>query len=309
MRDLEFPGGVAVLTGAASGIGAALAHGLARRGADLVLLDRDADGLAAVVAAIRAAHPDRRVETHLVDLADAGATDRVAAEIRRANPRIRLLVNNAGVALGGRFDQVTLDEFLWVVEINFRAVVRLTHTLLPALKAEPGAHLVNVSSLFGLIAPAGQAAYSASKFAVRGFTEAVRHELVDDGIGVTSVHPGGIRTRIAARARVGSGVPVEEYEAGRRQFEKLLTIDPATAAEVILNGARRRRGRVLIGWSAKLPDLLARIAPAGYGRVLALGMRSRPARVPGPRAGADEPAAPVPPPAGEAVAPEPGRPA
>ncbi|WP_089154089.1 SDR family NAD(P)-dependent oxidoreductase [Micromonospora sp. NBS 11-29] len=289
MRDFVFPGGTAVLTGAAGGIGAALAHGLARRGADLVLLDRDADGLAAVAAAVGATHPDRRVRTHVVDLADADATDRVAAEVLAAHPRIRLLVNNAGVALGGRFDQVTLDEFLWVVEINFRAVVRLTHTLLPALKAEPGAHLANVSSLFGLIAPAGQAAYAASKFAVRGFTEALRHELADDGIGVTSVHPGGIRTRIAVDARVGSGVDMAEYETGRRQFEKLLTIDPAVAAEVILRGVARRRGRVLIGWSATLPDLLARIAPAGYGRVLALATRPRPARV-------------------SAVVPEPGRP-
>ncbi|EWM63609.1 short-chain dehydrogenase/reductase SDR [Micromonospora sp. M42] len=185
----------------------------------------------------------QRVETHVVDLADAEATERIAAEIHRAHPRIRLLINNAGVALGGRFDQVTVEEFLWVVEINFRAVVRLTHALLPALKAEPGAHLVNVSSLFGIIAPAGQAAYAASKFAVRGFTEALRHELVDDGVGVTSVHPGGIRTRIAASARVGSGVDRAEYETGLRQFEKLLTIDPAKAAEAILRGAKRRRGR------------------------------------------------------------------
>ncbi|MDI5943774.1 SDR family oxidoreductase, partial [Micromonospora sp. DH15] len=168
------------------------------------------------------------------------------------------LVNNDGVELGGRFDQVTLDEFGWVVDVNFRAVVQLTHALLPALKAEPGAHLVNVSSLFGLIAPAGQAAYAASKFAVRGFTEALRQELAGDGIGVTCVHPGGIRTRIAADARVGSGVPVEEYEAARRRFERLLSIDPATAAEAILRGVQRRRGRVLIGWSARLPDLLAR---------------------------------------------------
>lgn len=298
MRDFVFSGGTAVLTGAASGIGEALAHGLARRGTDLVLLDRDAERLDAVVAAIRAAHPDRRIETHVVDLADAAATDQVAAEIRAAHPRVRLLINNAGVALGGRFDQVTLEEFLWVIEINFRAVVRLTHALLPSLKAEPGAHLVNLSSLFGIIAPAGQAAYSASKFAVRGFTEALRHELVDDGVGVTSVHPGGIRTRIAASARVGSGVSREEYEAGRKQFEKLLSIDPAKAAEVILRGVERRRGRVLIGWSAKLPDLLARIAPASYGRILALGMRPKPAAVPAPR------------PAPEAAAPaEPGRPA
>ncbi|WP_320069807.1 SDR family oxidoreductase [Micromonospora sp. RTGN7] len=281
MRRFDFVAATAVVTGAASGIGAALAHALARRGADLVLLDRDAERLAAVVAAIRAAHPDRQVTTHLVDLADATATARVAEEIRRAHPRLRLLINNAGVALGGRFDQVTLDEFNWVVDINFRAVVQLTHALLPALKAEPGAHLVNVSSLFGLLAPAGQAAYAASKFAVRGFTEALRHELAEDGVGVTSVHPGGIRTRIAQSARVGSGVSVPEYEAGRRQFEKLLTIDPATAAEVILRGVERRRGRVLIGWSAKLPDLLARLAPAGYGRVIALGMKpvARPAVV------------------------------
>ncbi|MEU3454536.1 SDR family NAD(P)-dependent oxidoreductase [Micromonospora sp. NPDC006766] len=288
MRDFVFSGGTAVVTGAASGIGEALAYGLARRGADLVLLDRDAQRLDSVVAAIRAAHPDRRIDTHLVDLADADATDRVAAELRRRHPRIRLLVNNAGVALGGRFDQVTLDEFLWVIEINFRAVVRLTHALLPALKAEPGAHLVNISSLFGLIAPAGQTAYSASKFAVRGFTEALRHELVDDGIGVTSVHPGGIRTRIAASARVGSGVPRAEFEAGRRQFEKLLVIDPAKAAEVILRNVQRRRGRVLIGWSAKLPDLLARVAPGSYGKVLALATKGTATRVPAPRPAASD---------------------
>ncbi|MFC0506248.1 SDR family NAD(P)-dependent oxidoreductase [Micromonospora costi] len=273
MRSFDFDGGTAVVTGAASGIGEALAHGLARRGSHLVLLDRDADGLDGVVAAIREAHPALPVTTYLVDLADAAATARTAEEVRHRHPRIRLLVNNAGVALGGRFDQVTFDEFSWVVDINFRAVAQLTHALLPALKAEPGAHLVNVSSLFGLIAPAGQTAYAASKFAVRGFTEALRHELVDNGIGVTSVHPGGINTRIAANARVGSGVARAEYEQGRRQFEKLLTIPPARAAEVILRGVARRRGRVLIGWSAKLPDLLARVAPASYGRVLALGLR------------------------------------
>ncbi|MFG3701078.1 SDR family NAD(P)-dependent oxidoreductase [Micromonospora sp. NPDC047620] len=272
MRRFVFTGGTAVVTGAASGIGEALALGLARRGSDLVLLDRDAGRLDAVVAAVRAAHPDRQLTTYVVDLADAAATAGVAEEVRQRHPAIRLLVNNAGVALGGRFDQVTLDEFSSVVDVNFRAVVQLTHALLSTLRAEPGAHLVNVSSIFGVIAPAGQAAYSASKFAVRGFTEALRHELADDGIGVTCVHPGGIRTRIAQNARVGSGVSAEEFETGRRQFERLLTIDAAKAAEVILRGVERRRGRVLIGWSAKLPDLLARVAPASYHRVLAFGL-------------------------------------
>ncbi|MGC5022830.1 SDR family NAD(P)-dependent oxidoreductase [Micromonospora sp. DT47] len=283
MRTFVFTAGTAVVTGAASGIGEALAHGLARRGSDLVLIDRDAERLDAVVAAVRAAYPDRQVATYVVDLADRAATARVAEEIRVRHPRIRLLVNNAGVALGGRFDQVTLDEFNWLLDINFHAVVQLTHALLPALKAEPGAHLVNVSSLFGLIAPAGQAAYSASKFAVRGFTEALRHELVDDGIGVTSVHPGGIATRIARNARVGSGVAPEEYETGRRQFEKLLSIPPAKAADVILRGVERRRGRVLIGWSAKLPDLLARFVPASYNRLLVIGLNAGAGR---PAAGA-----------------------
>ncbi|WFE65922.1 SDR family NAD(P)-dependent oxidoreductase [Micromonospora sp. WMMD714] len=273
MRSFDFTAGTAVVTGAASGIGEALARGLARRGSDLVLLDRDADRLDAVAATVRAAHPARRVETRLVDLADLCATARVAEEIRARHPRIRLLVNNAGVALGGRFDEITVDEFHWVVDVNFRAPVQLTHALLPALRAEPGAHVVNVSSLFGLIAPAGQTAYAASKFALRGFTEALRHELVDEGIGVTSVHPGGVATRIAAHARIGSGVAREEFEAARRQFERLLSIPPERAAEVILRGVRRRRGRVLIGWSAVLPDLLARAAPGSYGRLLAVGIR------------------------------------
>jgi short-subunit dehydrogenase len=264
----RFAGGTAVVTGAASGIGAALAHALALRGSSLVLLDRDAEGLATVATGIATAYPELAVTTYVVDLADPAATAETAATLRDRHPETTLLVNNAGVALGGRFDQVTVEEFLWVVEVNFAAVVRLTHALLPILKAHPGAHLVNVSSLFGLIAPAGQAAYAASKFAVRGFTEALRHELAEDGVGVTSVHPGGIRTRIAASARVGSGVPAEEGEAGKRDFARLLTMDPARAADVILTAVERRRPRQLVGWSAVVPDLLARLAPGSYGRVL-----------------------------------------
>jgi short-subunit dehydrogenase len=137
------------------------------------------------------------------------------------------------------------------------------------LKGHPGAHLVNVSSVFGIIAPAGQAAYAASKFAVRGFTEAVRHELADDGIGVTAVHPGGIRTRIAETARTGSGVSKEEWERGQRQFRRLLRMDPAKAAAQIVDAIETRKPRLLIGWSAVLPDVLARVAPGSYWKLLA----------------------------------------
>ncbi len=269
LAPYEFAAGTAVVTGAASGIGAALAAGLARRGSDLVLLDRDAEGLTAVADAVRAAAPQCTVTTHEVDLADVAATDRVAAVLVAEHPDITLLVNNAGVALGGRFDQVTLEEFDWVMEVNFRAVVRLTHALLPTLTTHPGAHLVVVSSVFGLIAPAGQVAYASSKFAVRGFTEALRHELAGQDVGVTCVHPGGIRTRIAESARVGSGVPAAEGEAGKRAFARLLTMDPAVAAEQILTAVRRRRPRQLVGWSAVVPDLLVRLAPGSHGRVLA----------------------------------------
>jgi short-subunit dehydrogenase len=285
MNRFVFAGGTAVVTGAASGIGEALARALARRGSDLVLIDRDADRLHGVVDAIRAGESSVRVAPHVVDLADADATAGVAEEIRREHPRIRLLVNNAGVGLGGRFDQVTLEEFNWVIDVNFRAVVQLTHTLLPSLKAEPGSHVANMSSLFGLVAPARQAAYAASKFAVRGFTEALRQELAADGVGVTCIHPGGVRTRIAESARAGSGVSREEHEAGIRQFSKLLRIDPADAADAILAGIERRRGRVLIGASAKTLDVVARLLPGSYGRVLAaLSRRQAP-----PATTADQP--------------------
>jgi short-subunit dehydrogenase len=269
MDAYTFGGGTAVVTGAASGIGAALAAQLAARGSNLVLVDRDKERLDAVAADVRRAHPQLAVDTYVVDLSDDAATAEAAEALAVAHPGTTLLVNNAGVALGGRFDQVTLEEFDWVMAVNFRSVVRLTHAFLPALKAHPGAHLVNVSSVFGIFAPAGQAAYSASKFAVRGFSEAVRHELAENGVGVTVVHPGGIKTRIAESARTGSGVSVEEYEQGRKQFTKLLTMPPEKAAAMIVEAIEKRRPRLLIGWSAKVPDVLVRLMPGTYWKLIA----------------------------------------
>ncbi|MCW2704250.1 MAG: Short-chain dehydrogenase/reductase [Blastococcus sp.] len=269
MDAYRFAGGTAVVTGAASGIGAALAVQLAVRGSNLVLVDRDKERLDGVAADVRRDHPQLTVDTYVVDLADDAATDEAAEALAAAHPGTTLLVNNAGVALGGRLDQVTLEEFDWVMTVNFRSVVRLTHAFLPALKAHPGAHLVNVSSVFGIFAPAGQAAYSASKFAVRGFSEAVRHELAENAVGVTVVHPGGIKTRIAESARTGSGVSVEEYEQGRKQFTKLLTMPPEAAAAQIVEAIEKRRPRLLIGWSAKVPDVLVRLMPGTYWKLIA----------------------------------------
>jgi len=152
--------------------------------------------------------------------------------------------------------------------VNFRAPMLLTHALLPALKATPGSHLVNVSSLFGLIAPAGQSAYCASKFALRGLSQVLGAELADDGIGVTTVHPGGVRTRIAESARIGAGVPESEIEPNRKVFAKLLTYPPEKAARQILDAVARRRSRVLIAASAVVPDLLARLLPVGHARIM-----------------------------------------
>jgi short-subunit dehydrogenase len=147
--------------------------------------------------------------------------------------------------------------------------------MLPVLKAHPGSHLVNVSSVFGLVAPPGQAAYAASKFAVRGFTEAVRHELAADGVGVTAVHPGGIRTRIAETARTGSGVSAEEIARGKEEFAKLLRMPPERAAAQIVAAVERRRPRLLIGWSAKVPDLVVRLLPGSYWRLVERGSGRR----------------------------------
>ena len=264
-------GATAVLTGASGGIGRAMARELSARGAHLVLLDRDGPGLETVAEQLRAARPDRAVTTYVVDLADRDAALATAEAVRAANPHVHLLVNNAGVALGGRFAEVSLEDVEWLLSINLHAVLLMTHTLLPSLLAARGSHIVNISSLFGLIAPPGQTAYSASKFAVRGFGDALREELAGHEVGVTTVHPGGVATSIADSARVGAGVDPAEYEQGRAAWRRLLSMDPAVAARVIVDGAERRKPRVLVGASTYALDALARITPAHYGRLVAEG--------------------------------------
>jgi len=274
----RFAGRTAVLTGAAGGIGEQLAHGLAARGSGLVLIDRDAVRLDAVAEAIRRDRPGAAVEALVVDLADRAALTAAAHAIRDRHPALGLLINNAGIALGGMFEHLTMAEFESVIDVNFRAPVLLTHELLPALLAAPGSHLVNVSSLYGLIAPPGQSAYSASKFALRGFSEVLRGELAGR-VGVTTVHPGGIRTKIAANAKVGAAVPREMIDTQRKSIDSLLTYPPEKAAAEILDGVHRRKGRVLIAASAKVPDVLARLLPQSHmGLILRLLPGARAAR-------------------------------
>lgn len=263
-------GSVALITGAASGIGAALAVALAAKGASLVLIDRDAEGLAATVARTRAA--GAQTESRLLDLTDAEAIAALSAFVKERFGRLDLLVNNAGVALGGRFEETHLDDFEWVLDVNLRAVVRMCHAFLPMLKERPAAQIVNISSLFGLIAPPGQSAYCTSKFGVRGFTESLRHEFAGTGLGVTVVHPGGVATSIARNARnprlPEDPVLAEEMrqaaEAGRIAFEKLLTRSADDAAADILRGIERRAPRIVVGKDARNAAFIQRLLPAGY---------------------------------------------
>jgi short-subunit dehydrogenase len=244
---------------------------------NLVLLDRDAERLRAVASEMRFLNADVQVGTIVVDLSDGPPLEVVASGLRSAHPHVHLLVNNAGVALAGLFEQTSLEEFEWLVDVNLRAPIRLTHHLLPALLAAGNAHVVNVSSIFGIIAPPGQAAYSTSKFGLRGFSEALRSELRPHGIGVTTVHPGGIRTPIARNARAASGVREEDVAVGRATFDRMLRIPPERAAELIVRAVERRQARLLIGASARIPDLAARIAPVGH----SLAFRAILARAPG----------------------------
>ncbi|BCJ44054.1 acetoin dehydrogenase [Actinoplanes ianthinogenes] len=264
MRRFTFAGRTCVITGAASGIGAALALDLAKRRAVLVLIDRDAEGLARVAAMARELG-GTDVVTYVVDLADGGDRGDLAAEIASRLGGVDLLINNAGVTLSGTFEQNTIADVEWLLEINLHAVLRMTKAFLPQLLARPGSHLVNVSSLFGLIAPPGQVAYSTSKYAVRGFTEALRHEIEPRGVGVTVVHPGGVRTNIALNARLSGPDPDGVQAAENRRFhETALTLPPEEAARQIVAAIQSRRPRLVITKAARAADLLARVLPGRY---------------------------------------------
>lgn len=259
--------GVAVVTGAGSGIGRALAQRLAAAGSALAIADIDEAGLQQTAQSL--AKNSQLVTTHVVDVAKEENVKSFAADVTARHGRLTMLINNAGVALHGNFEEVSLDDLRWLMDINFWGAVYGVRYFLPLLKREPRAHIVNLSSVFGLIAPAGQAAYSASKFAVRGFTEALRHELANSNVCVSCVHPGGIRTPIAQHARLGSATPSTRREESIARFEKLARTPPETAAAVILRGVERREPRILIGIDAYQIDVLQRLRPATYWKSLA----------------------------------------
>jgi short-subunit dehydrogenase len=256
----------AVVTGAGSGIGRAIAQSLAQRGCHLALADISEAGLAETAGLVKSANV--RVTTHKLDVADREAVAALPQAVTAVHGGAALLFNNAGVALAGTFDQVNERDFEWLFEINFWAVVRLTRAFMPLLKANDEARLVNLSSLFGLISPPGQTAYAASKFAVRGFSNALRLELKGSNVGVTVVHPGGVATKIADNARRPDGTSNAEVNEQIERARRVLTMPPAQAGEIIVKAVERRAARVLVGRDAKMMALLERLAPVSYWNIL-----------------------------------------
>jgi NAD(P)-dependent dehydrogenase (short-subunit alcohol dehydrogenase family) len=265
MQKLE--GAVAVVTGAASGIGRSLALRLAREGCQLALADVDAAGLAETVAAARQA--GSRATTHRVDVAALDQMTGFRDTVLREHGHVDLLINNAGVALLGTVAEVTMDDLQWLVGINFWGVVHGVKLFLPVLRERPEAHIVNLSSVFGLIAPPGNAAYAASKFAVRGFSESLAHELAGSNVRVSTVHPGGIRTAIVTHARAAASVGNAQRSEVITRFEQAARTTPDQAADRILRGIRRNEKRILIGGDARFLDRLQRLLPVRYWSILA----------------------------------------
>lgn len=265
---MKLEGRTAVVTGAASGIGRGTALALAKRGCDLALADLNEDGLAESAALAEA--QGATVSRHRLDVADRQAVAAFPEKVLAAHGRADLLFNNAGVAVGGTFEQVAEEDFDWLMEINFWGVVRMTRAFMPLLRSSDQARIVNISSIFGIIAPPGHTAYCASKFAVRAFSESLRRELEAEGarIGVTVVHPGGVNTSIGKNARPPRGINDLDLEAQQKRFEKFLRMPPEQAGEIIVSGVERERPRVVVGNDARFMAVLERLAPISYWKIL-----------------------------------------
>ncbi len=273
----SFENKVAAITGTGSGIGRALAVELGRQGCHLALADVNAAALEETRQLL--ASSGVRVSTAVVDVADREQVQAWADKAASEHGRVNLIFNNAGVAHAGTVEGSDYSEYEWIMNINFWGVVNGTKAFLPHLKASGNGHVVNVSSVFGLFAQPGMSAYNATKYAVRGFTESLRQELdmEDSGVSASCVHPGGIKTNIAKTARMNESmakVTGQAADKARQQFnDQLLRTTPEKAAQVILRGVQRDSRRILIGADAHAIDVMLRLAPVLYQRVVTASMR------------------------------------
>ncbi len=269
---------VAALTGAGSGIGRALALELAQQGCHLALADIDDSGLQETVDLL--AGSNIKVTQCRLDVAKRDAVYAWAEAVQRDHGRVNIVINNAGVALSGTVDGLSVEDYEWIMAINFWGTIYGCKAFLPLLEASGEGHIVNISSVFGLTAQPLMSGYNASKYAVRGFTESLRQDLELTGakVSATCVHPGGIKTNIAKRSRVDASVATAtggDPGDAVSEFEKLFFNTPESAAKVIINGLRKNRRRVLIGPDARMFDWLVRCFPTGYQWLFTRVVKSR----------------------------------
>ncbi|MDX1804307.1 MAG: SDR family NAD(P)-dependent oxidoreductase [Alcanivorax sp.] len=272
----SFKDKVAVITGAGSGIGRALAQELAADGARLALSDINEAGLKETAEGLGLG--EDRLMTKVLDVADRQAFYDFADDVVNHFGQANLIFNNAGVALGATVEDMNYDDFEWLMNINFWGVVYGTKAFLPYLKQAGEGHIINISSIFGLVGIPTQSAYNAAKFAVRGFTESLRIELEMENspVSCTSVHPGGIKTNIAKAARMTDSVERitgADKEKSIQDFEKMFRTTPTEAARTILKGVRGNKRRVLIGSDAVAVDTMQRLLPTSYQKLVAMGQK------------------------------------
>lgn len=263
----SFTGKVAAITGAGSGMGRTLAIQLAKEGCGLALSDIDEKGLAATVEMV--SRFGVRVTSTKLDVSNKEAVFAWADDTAKEHGKVNMIFNNAGVALSGTVPALKLEDYEWIMGINFWGVVYGTKAFLPHLEASGEGHIINTSSIFGLASQPLMSGYNASKFGVRGFTESLRQDLEISGscVSASCVHPGGIKTNIAKTARMddsSTAVTGVDKETSVREFEKLFTTTAEQAANVILNGVRKNKRRILIGADARMFEILVRIFPASY---------------------------------------------
>ena len=252
---------VAVVTGANGGIGAATCLALAEAGAHVALVDLRTDGMSDTIDRIH--QHGRRTSVHTLDVRDREGLAALPEAVVEAHGSVHILVNNAGVTATSAFAEQSAEDFDWVMDINLGGVVRGTRAFLPCLLRETEAHIVNISSIFGIIGVPAQVAYCTSKFAVRGFTEALAEELRGTGVGTTVVHPGGINTGIVANSRTDH--PEEKERLA--EFFRTATIPPDVVADRIVAAIRSGRERVLVTPEAHALDLLKRLLPTAGNRL------------------------------------------
>lgn len=265
----SFSNKVAAITGAGSGMGRALAVQLAKLDCAVAISDVVDENLRETESLIK--EYEVKVTRHLVDVSDRSVMEQYANEVNATHGKVNLIFNNAGVSVTDSAEHMNYEDFEWLMNINFWGVVHGTRAFLPYLKEASEAHIINTSSIFGILSFPTQSAYNASKFAVRGYTESLRQELADTHIGVSCVHPGGVKTNIIKTSRYtpsdNESPTKEEFE---ENFEQMAALTSDEAALIILRGVEKNKARILVGKDAKLLTWISRLAPVNYPRLLAL---------------------------------------